>query len=341
MDNNEFNAKLFTQQFAAAMDTKNADEMCKQASAAATQMTRRKLREDAFSPAILPYEDVDNSDLDRFLHMEDPAIICEMEADQAPAKTISFNDTGDTTPYFANKYLLIFYSNTTPVWTKNVNFLRTYRGDVRELITDNSLRDLSRRKDMKFMSTVDDICGIVPGETSAMTGLEQYVLYPDRLTRANWVACKQLLKPRMLLNGVFLCNSYTFSEFERWDRNMMGGDFSEKIIREGLSGAFDKAQFSGIDFIVTMKTDLVPNGVIYQFTKPNYLGRAGVLQKPTMYVKKDKDILSFSCREIIGVAIANTAGVQKVAFQGVMGNYGGDGRLDSAGKPKVDASLEA
>ena len=319
--------KLLTQQFISALDSKDADEMCKQASMAASKMTRRKLREDAFSPAIIPYEDVDNSDLNKFLHMEDPAIICEMEADQAPAKTISFNDTGDTEPYFANKYLLVFYANTTPVWTKNVNFLRTYSGDVRELITDNSLRDLSRRKDMKFMSEVDSIVGPTPGQASPLTGLDQYVVYDGRLTRDNWVSAKYLLRDRMLLNGVFLCNSRTFSDFERWTRNEMGGDFSEKVIREGLAGAFDKAKFGDIDFIVTMKNDLVPNGIMYQFTKPNYLGRAGVLQKPTMYVKKDKDILTFSCREMIGVTIANTAGVQKVAFKSSTGLYGGDGRL--------------
>jgi hypothetical protein len=46
-----------------------------------------------------------------------------------------------------------------------------------------------------------------------------------------------------------------------------------------------------------------------------------------MYVKKDKDILSFSCREMIGVTIANTAGVQKVTFQDVANQYGGDGRI--------------
>ena len=49
-----------------------------------------------------------------------------------------------------------------------------------------------------------------------------------------------------------------------------------------------------------------------------------------MYVKKDKDILRFSCKEILGVSIANMAGVQKVTFDelvdGVAG-VGGDHRL--------------
>jgi hypothetical protein len=327
MFNDDIDPKVLTQRFIEALDTKDADEMCKKASAAASEFTRRKLREDAFSPAIIPHEEVTNSDLDRFVNSEHPMMICEMEADQPPAKTVSFNDTGDTTPYFANKYLLVFYTNVTPVWTKNVNLLRTYRADIRELITDNSLRDLSRRKDIKFMSEVDQICGLVPGAPSPLTDMEQNVLYPGRLDRDNWVSTKQLLPDRSLLNGVFLCNHRTFSEFSRWKRNEMGGDFSQTIIREGVGKAFESAKFGDIDFIVTLKSDIVPHGVIYEFTKPNYLGRAGVLQKPTMYVKKDKDILSFSCREILGVTIANTAGVQKVTYQDIANNYGGDGRI--------------
>jgi hypothetical protein len=125
---------------------------------------------------------------------------------------------------------------------------------------------------------------------------------------------------------VFLCNQITWSEFQRWNRNEAGGDIAEKMFLEG-NGAFKTAKVGDIPFVVTMKTDVVNNGIIYQFAPSNYLGKAGVLQEPTMYVKKDKDILRFSCREKIGVTFANTAAVQKVAFKDVTGVYGGDGRI--------------
>lgn len=319
------NPQLFTQQFIDSLAS-HGDGLMKAASDAATKMTRRKLREDAFSPAIIPHDDIVNSDLDRFLDSEHPAIICEMEPDSFGAKTTSFEDTGDTLPYYGDKYLLTFYSNTTPEWTKDVNLLRTYRSDIREMITDNSLRDLSRKKDVKFMADVDAIVGAIDGGVSDYTRRVQNVLYPGRLDKNNWVSSTLLLGDRDLLNGVFLTNRRTFAEIRRWGRDEMGGDFAQELSLKG-SRAFETAKFSDIDFIVTMKHDLVPNGVIYQFTKPNYLGRAGVLQKPTMYVKKDKDMLRFSCKEILGVAIANMAGVQKVTFQDIANETGGDGRL--------------
>lgn len=319
------NPTLFNQQFVDAVKA-SPDGINKSASAAATEMTRRILREDKFSSAILPYADVTDDQLDRLLDREDPVIIYEMEPAIPGAMTISNESTGSTRTFRADKYLLTFHTNTTPVWTKDVNLLRTYKSNVRQVIIDNTLRDLSRQADVDFMAGVNAIVGAIPGGVSPETGLEQFVHYSGRLDRQNWVNCKQLLRDRYLLNGVFLCNSRTWSQFEQWDRNEMGGDFSGELALKG-SGAFAEASFGGVDFIVTMKNDLVGNGELYQFTKPNFLGHAGVLEPPTMYVKKDKDILSFSCREKIGVVIANTAGVQKVVFDGITGPTGGDGRL--------------
>lgn len=302
------------------------DQFVKLASQATSEFTLRKLREDAFSPAVLPYEDIDNSMLDRAVDRDDPFMICEIEADQAAPMSISFTDSAPMAPYYNDKYMLIFHTNTTPTFIKNVDFLRTTRTDIRSILTNNALRDLSRLKDEKFIRDVNTIVGSVPGAPSPITGLEQNVQLPGRLTRSNWVATTLMLKTRQLLNGVFVMNQTTFAQFEHWTRDEMGGDFAQKLIMEG-SSAFSSAKLSGIDLIVTMKADLVPNGVIYQFTKPNFLGRAGVLQKPTMYIKCEKDMLQMSCREKIGVTIANTAGVQKTTFLGVADPYGGDGRI--------------
>lgn len=325
---NDISPEMFKQAFFNALEQVGEHGNMEKTAFAASQMTRRKLREDRFCPAILPFEDVSNSDLDRFLKSERLAIICEMEPDSPGAIGIPFEGTGDSFGYYGDKYLLQFFSNTTPEWTKNIDRLRTYRMDLRELICDNSLRDLSRKCDVKFMEIVDKVCGLLPAGINE-DGLEQNVWYPGGLTRDNWVNSTLLLGDRDLLNGCFLCNRRTFAEFQRWTRNEAGGDVSQDLFLKG-NRAFESAKVGNIDFIVTMKSDLVPNGVIYEFTKPNYLGRAASLQKPTMYIKKDKDIIRFSCREKIGMTIANKAGVQKVTFSDLVTLRGGDGRMESA-----------
>lgn len=325
MSDIDTNDAVLMEKLAASIETA-PDGILKEASEAGSKFTKRKLREDSYSTAIIPHDPVGKSDLSQFVDREDPGIICEMEPDSFGAKTMSFNDTSDTVSYKGNKYLLVFHVNATPEYTKNVNYLLTYRMDLRELIVDNSLRDLSRQKDFYFMHLTNSIVGLVPGNPSPETGLEQNVVYPGRLTRDNFVSATNLLMERSLANGIFLTNKRTWSDIRRWGREEMGGDFSEEVNRKG-DAAFGTAEWQGIKFIVTWKNDLVPNGVFYEYTAPNYLGRAGVLKQPTMYVEKKKDILRFSCREIVGVTIANVAGVQKVTFAGISGNYGGDGRL--------------
>lgn len=320
----DMSVQMFNDRFLAALD--RADGPMEKVAAAATQMTRRKLREAPISPSILPYEEVSNSDLDYFLD-ERIGIICEMEPDSFGAKSISFEDTADEVTYFGVKYVLDFYANTTPEFCKNVDRLRTYRGDLREIITDNSLRDLARQKDVRYFEMTDSIVGVKRGGISEY-GLEQNIVYPGRLTRDNMISSSKLLRNRDLENGVFVVNYNTWTEFARWNRNEMGGDFAQEIILDG-NKAFERksAAMFGVDFIITSKHDIIPNGVMYQYTKPNYLGRAAVLQKPTMYVKKEKDIIRFSCREKLGVAIANVAGVQKVTFAALANATGGDGRM--------------
>lgn len=299
------------------------------AAAATTEITRLRMREEAFSPNILPYDNIDNSMLDRAVNTEHPFMICEMEGAQFGSKTMNFNDTGDTAPFYANKYVIIFSGHTTPEWTKDLNLLRTYRSDVRSMIVDNALRDLGRMKDKAFMKLSREIVGPTPGRIAPgrkSTRQVQNVLLPGRLDRDNLVSAKKYLKQRALPDGIWLCNFVTWSEFERWTRNEMGGDFAQTLIKDGTK-AFGKAEFSGIPFIVTLMTDLVGNGEIWQYTAPNYLGRAGVLEQPRMYLRKDKNIIRFSCREMIGCTIANTAGVQRVEFQDVANATGGDGQI--------------
>lgn len=324
----EVSPEMFKSAFCAALDnTPDGVSMTKEASGF-SKLIRRKLREDAISPAILPFMEVNDSDLAYYDRGEDLFIICEMEPDQAAPSTLTFEDTPETWNYEAQKFRLTFHSNVTPEWTKNVDRLKAYRMDLRELVVDNSLRDLSRQKDFAFFDDVDEICGTVPGGISP-SGYEQYVVYGDTVKRDTVVNAAQLLGDRDLLNGVCVVNRRTFSEFAKWDRIEMGGDFSQELILKGNT-AWGNAKVFDLEFIVTAKRDLIPNGVMYQFTNPNYLGRAGVLQQPTMYVKKEKDILRFSCVEKLGHVIANPAGVQKVVFGKVAGFLTKDGRLTTA-----------
>ena len=72
------------------------DGHLKSASAAASKMVRRRIRENGFSRLILPYKQISDTDLNQLPDTELPVIIEEMEPFSPGAKSISFNDSADT-----------------------------------------------------------------------------------------------------------------------------------------------------------------------------------------------------------------------------------------------------
>ena len=84
--------------------------------------------------------------------------------------------------------------------------------------------------------------------------------------------------------------------------------YGEELPVPGLK----EAKIFGVKHLFTIKRDIVPDGVIYLFAEPEYLGRFYTLQDPTMYVEKKKDILRFSARETLSVTFANLVGCGRI-----------------------------
>lgn len=280
---------------------------------AASNMIRRKIRENGFTRSIIPPKTVGDSDFDRSVDSELPVIIEDMEPLSAGAKVIPFNDGPNTQFYRGDKFVVKFSKLTTPEFTKNVDELRTYKMDLRAVITDNALKDIQRAEDASFIAGINELVG--PSNGVGAAGFQQNFVFAGGITRDNYVKALSVLENRDLNNGVFLMNRTTAKEFLKFDRSEIGGDLSERMFQDGLT-ALQQAKIFGVRHIFTIKRDLVPDGVIYCFTEPDFLGRFYVLQDVTMYVEKKKDILRFSAMEKLGIAIANVAGVARVSFNG-------------------------
>lgn len=287
------------------------DGLLKNASTASSNMIRRKIRENGFARSILPPKPVSNEDLDRLPDTDLPAIIEDMEPLSPGAKSISFDDTADTAFYRGDKFVVYFDKITTPEYTKNVNELRTYKMDLRAVITDNALKDMQRTEDSRFIKGVDRIVGLTSGV--GLSGKPQNFNITGGLTRDTYQKALSVLEDADLNNGVFLMNRKTAKSFLSWNRTEIGGDLAQDLFTDGLS-ALKEAKIHGVRHLFTIKRDLVPDNVVYLFAEPDYLGRWYSLQDTTMYVEKKKDILRFSAASLQGLSIANVAGVAKVTF---------------------------
>jgi len=293
--------------------------------AASTDYIRTHIREEGFLRKILPPEMVGNEDLDRVAEHDRPMMIVELQPGHKGAISVPFNVSSDTEFFYGPRGVIEFFEVKSPVFTKNVNELRTYRMDIRKVITEQSLNDIETKEDGLFISCIDSIVGSDPAAVGK-GGVQQFFKAGDGvetpgtlpsltggITRSSYIEVKKFLEKNRLNNGTFLMNRSTAKEFEKQDRYEVGGDLSEKMWKEGLKGIGD-AVIGGVPHIYTIKDELVPDNVIYCFTTPNYLGKFCILQDVTMFAEKKQNIITMQAQETIGLGLLNAAGVVKVDF---------------------------
>ena len=281
----------------------------KTASDLSSRLIRRKLRENGIQRRVLPFEDVNQSNLSDSLYADSkPWIIEEMEGDILGSSAVNFDDTGDTEFFRGEKFAVIFYVVQTNEFQKNTFELMNYKTDIREITTANALKEIHTKEDSKFFGTVDQIVGSPSGVGAS--GLQQNFERLGRISRELYVDNISELENMSLNNGCWVTNRFSSRQFLKWRRDEAGGDLSEKFVLKGLE-ALEEYSIWNIPHIATIKSTIVPDYVVYKFAEPGYLGRAYRLQDITTYVKKEKHILTMQAMEVIGLTIANVKGVSK------------------------------
>lgn len=296
-------------------DILNADDgVVKKASVATSKATRTQIREEGFQRAILSFDKITNEELDYFGDSELPGVWFELEPDSPPARIIPYNDTPNTFAYRAEKYVVLISVVTTEEATKNVNHLRTYKTDIRQIVNDNMLRDIHTAEDTAFLSEIDRIVGS-PVAIGAVTNydVQNVTMTNAGITRTNMKRAVSFLTDRQLPVGVFLVNQRTANELLGWKRDEVGGDLAQELLRKGLK-ALERFEVFGIPFISTIKNDLVADGVMYQFAPKEFMGNALMLEDITVTIKKEYDVIRMRAQEQVGLTIGNTLGLQKLNY---------------------------
>ena len=290
----------------------------KKASVATEKATRTQIREEGFQRAILPFEDITNADLDYAGDSELSGVWFELEPDSPAARSIPYDSSPNTAFYRAEKYVVFLSIISSEELTKNINELRTYKTDVRQIVNDNVLRDMHTAEDSAFLAEIDRLVGLTQvtlnSSTPAYTRETQNVAMGQAITRQSYKRAKSFLPDRRIPNGVWLLNQRTAQEFIGWDRVEMGGDKAQDLVLDGLS-AMESFKMVGVPHIATIKNDLVLNGYVYQFAPKDFMGHALRLQDIEVTIKKEFDIVRMRAQEQVGLSIGNTRSVQKVYFQ--------------------------
>lgn len=305
-----------TQLFQALQDA--PDGTVKAASSGATDYTRVILRESSIVPGIQPVQTITIDKLTRLTSStggESPevgVVECEREPGGPASRTVPFSAGPEQTTYRGELYYIHISTDETPELYKNVDQLGMYKMDLRQVITDNLLKDLDNLVDFRYFQTVKDITGSDP-DTDGAGGYRQYREVLGGINRQNYIETVRPLQDATLNNGVFVTSRQTAIDFLGWGRDEMGGDLAERTMREGLN-ALSEFTLLGVPHIASIKATLLPKGHVFHFAPPNFLGRYYEFQAPTVYVKKERDIIYVYAKRKYGYGIGNEAAVARTVF---------------------------
>ena len=293
--------------------TSEDPSMVKQGADAVTEYTRMKVREDGFFRKILPPVQVTNTDLDRAIDTSKPIIIVDKEPMSPGSYGIPFATLPSNQYMVGDKYRVVFSRIATRNFQVDVDELRTWTMDIRQIISDNAVRDILYEEDSKFITACNTVLGGAAGATVAGTGTVQWAQLAGGITRDTMTLAKAIMvrTPNRLLPVTALANVETMTRVEAWGRDEMGGDLAQDISVNG----FAERTFMGLRWIVTTKYDLVPTNSVYFFTEPKFFGKHFILTDTTMHIKREYSyMLEFFAYETMGAAIGNVAGVVRVDF---------------------------
>jgi len=284
----------------------------KQAIDAVNDFTRTKMREDGFYRRIMPPIPITNDELDRQVDTDKPVKVVDKEPDSPAAISIPFATLPQNLYIRGPRYRVMFDRIATPRFTKDVDELRTWIMDIRQVLSDNAIKDMLAEEDGKFLRAVNTAI-VGPGLVVPTSGTVQYEAIAGGITRDTlWDSLKVMPNtPSNLEVHLVLLNNITIKECGKFSRNEMGGDLSQDIMKQGWT----LQNFMGCDWLITIKKGLVATNTMYHFADPKFIGKSYVLEDTTMYIRREAYMLEFFAYETMGGTIGHTSGLARIDFK--------------------------
>jgi hypothetical protein len=283
----------------------------KEAQDAINDYTRIKMREDGFFRRIMPPVQITNDELDKQVDTDKPVKVVDKEVDSPAAVSVPFATLPMNRYIRGSRYRVMFDRILTPKFTKDVDELRTYDMDIRQILSDNSIKDMLAEEDGKAILTINTLLlgqnVIIPE-----TGVAQWVSISGGITRDTITEAMKVLPrtPNRLNAATVLINQVSIWDIAKWGRDEIGGDMSQDLLRTG----FAEREMFGVRYIITIKRDLVPDSTVFLFADPKWLGKFFVLEDATMYIDRRAYMLEFFAYESIGACFANVSAFGRVDF---------------------------
>ena len=285
--------------------------MQKSAQDAVTEFTRVRMREDGFLRRILPPITVTNDDLDRRVESSLPYIVVDREPESPAAYSVPFATLPMNEYIVGDRYAVDFARILTPRFATDIDELRTYHMDIRQVLSANALKDALAHEDGRFIQSVNTAM-IGQNQVVPAAGTALWQTIAGGITRNTVNDALKILNrtPASLPTATILANQVFAKDLQKWTRNDIGGDLSQEIYQNGIA----ERTIFGARWIFTIKRNLVPDNTIFMFAEPKYLGKFFILEDMTMHLEREAYMLQFFGYESLGAAIGNVLACARVDF---------------------------
>jgi hypothetical protein len=285
--------------------------MEKNALAAVNEFTRVRVREEGFYRKVIPPVQVTNEDLDRQVDTDKPVVVVDKEPGSPAAISIPFATLPINVYIRGPRYRVMFDRIVTPRFVKDIDELRTWQMDIRQVLSDNSIKDMLAEEDSKFITAVNT--ALVAADTIVPTsGVIQWETIHGGITRDTVQEALKIMPktPSHLEVNTVLINNVTIREILKWGFDEAGGPLSGDFLKSGWS----EIDLMGVKWIVTIKRDLVGDDTMFFFGDPRFIGKSFLLEDTTMHIKREAFMIEFFAYETIGGSIGHTGGLARADF---------------------------
>lgn len=298
------NASTFNQLFVSRLDSAEGLEKIAQDG---SQFVRDKMREGSFARKIVVPQYVTPAELTRSVNHDQLVKIVDIEPD-ATAIAVNFRGQGDAKYVTGPRYEIPLYQITSQEYEKVEEELLAYEMPLTELIERNSVLEIQRVEDTKFIELCDAAIAAEAAlsHTTAITGSydtdasikksDLKALYD--LLDGNELMCDKILMDTTMYNRLFLYSAATVGD---------------AIGSQTTVNGYTYPTLFGKKLVVSNKVSLLQNK-IYAFTTQDFLGQFLVLYDTKFNIEKKKNLVKWSCWESIGMGFGNTKSVAKLTL---------------------------
>jgi hypothetical protein len=277
------------------------DGRIKEAQAEGSAFIRDHVRQESYFREVITPVLLTDDEIDRDENTDEPKKIVEKEPNSV-ATFVQFQGAGPRTWFKGPRYSVFFGKTESQHFTKSKFQLMTYQNDIRKILSDNSVKDMSDQEDLKSQGTVDALIALNSAVQSTPA------------TAFNSTAFKQgfqaMVNRKRPIGKMTMCKSLYYESLDL-PATSVGNDVASRHYDDGVE---QEEKLWGIPVITTIKSDIHNPLKAYIYSPESYLGNFFLLQDATLYIKQEADIIEFYSYAAIGVGIGNRLSVQVVDF---------------------------